>query len=164
MLASARLLELNALVTLEPAKSNMSSQSWVTVESWTDGSRFSDVMSDEVPIEQQRKEELAAMVPPSEGSIVSGNSRRTEQWVDETCRERTNELEEGWPNSNLTNELAAEEGCSRAPLGAEANPSLQATMDQDLTFVGGMSYARSRGRGIARVCAYGKHKKVRPLW
>ena len=140
----------------------MSSQSWVTVESSTDGSRFSDVMSDDVPIEQQRKEELAAMFPPSEVSIVSGNSRRTEQWVDETCRERTNELEEGWPNSNVTNELAAEEGCSRAPLGTEANPSLQATMDQDLTYVGGMSYARSRGRGIARVCAYGKHKKVRP--
>ena len=117
----------------------------------------------EVPIAQQRKEELAAIVPPSEGSIVSGNSRQTEQWVDEACRERTNELEEGWPNSNVTNELAAEEGCSRAHLGAEANPSnLQATMDQDLTYVGGMSYARSRGRGIARVCAYGKHKKVRP--
>ena len=96
-------------------------------------------MSDEVTIEQQRKEELAAMVPPSEGSIVSGNSRRTEQWVDETCRERTNELEEGWSNSNVTNELDAEEGCSRAPLGEEANPSLQATVDQDLTYVGGMS-------------------------
>ena len=131
-----------------------------------DGSRFSDVMSDEVTIEQQRKEELAAMVPPSEGSIVSGNSRRTEQWVDETCRERTNEMEEGWPNSNVTNEIAAEEGCSRAPLGAEANPAPQATVDQDLTFVGGMGYARSRGCGITRgpprVCAYGKHKKVRP--
>ena len=123
-------------------------------------------MSDEVTIEQQRDEELAAMVPPSEGSIVSGNSRRTEQWVVETCRGRTNDLEEVWPNSNVTNELAAEEGCSRAPLGAKANPSLQATVDQDLTYVGGMSYAKSRGRGIARgpprVCAYRKHKKVRP--
>ena len=29
-----------------------------------DGSHFSDEMSDEVTIEQQRKEELAAMVPP----------------------------------------------------------------------------------------------------
>ena len=128
----------------------MSSQSWVTVESSMDGSRFSDVMSDEVTIEQQRKEELAAMIPPSEGSIVSGNSRRIEQWVDETCRERTNEMEEGWPNSNVTNELAAEEGCSRATLDAEANPGLQATMGQDLTYVGGMGYARSRGCGIAR--------------
>ena len=123
----------------------MSSQSWVTVESSMDGSRFSDVMSDEVTIEQQRKEELAAMVPPSEGSIGFGNSRRTEQWVDETCRKRTSEMEEGWPNSNATNELAAEEGCSRAPLGAEAKPVPQATVDQDLTFGGGMGYARSRG-------------------
>ena len=80
-----------------------------------DGSHFSDEMSDEVTIEQQRKEELAAMVPPSEGSVASGSSRRTEQWVEETCRERTNEAEEEWPNSNVTNELAAEEGCSRAP-------------------------------------------------
>ena len=67
------------------------SQSWVTI----DGSRFSDDMSDEVTIEQQRKEELAAMVPPSENSSVSENSRRTEQWVDETCRDRANEVEEG---------------------------------------------------------------------
>ena len=39
-------------------------------------------------------------------------------------------------------------------------------MEQDLTYVGGMSYARQRGlgttRGPTRVCAYGKHKKVRP--
>ena len=126
-----------------------------------DGSHFSDVMSDEVTIEQQRKEELAAMVPPPEGSIVSGISRRTEQWVDETCRERTNETEEGWPNSNVTNEPAAEEGRSRAPLGAEADPGPQA-MDQDLTYVGSMAYTRSRGCGIARgpprVCAYGKQR------
>ena len=45
------------------------SQSWVTMDS----SRFSDDMSDEVTIEQQRKEELAAMVPPSENSSVSEN-------------------------------------------------------------------------------------------
>ena len=52
-------------------------------------------MSDEVTIEQQRKEELAAMAPPSENSSVSEYSRRTEQWVDETCRDRANEVEEG---------------------------------------------------------------------
>ena len=96
-----------------PAKSDMSSQSWASFESTMDGSHFSDEMSDEVTIEQQRKEELAAKVPPSEGSVASGSSRRTEQWVDETCRERTNEAEEVWPNSNITNEPAAEEGCSR---------------------------------------------------
>ena len=112
LLAPPRSLVLSVLATREPVKSSMSSQSWVTIESSMDGSRFSDVMSDEVTIEQQRKEELAAMVPPSEGSVVSGNSRRTEQWVDETCRERTNEVEEGLPNSNLINELAAEEGTS----------------------------------------------------
>ena len=72
-----------------------------------DSSRFSDDMSDEVTIAQQRKEELAAMVPPSENSSVSENSRRTEQWVDETCRDTTNEVEEGWPNSKVTNELVA---------------------------------------------------------
>ena len=64
-------------------KLDMSSQSWVTIGSTMDGSHFSDEMSDEVTIEQQRKEELAAMVPPSEGSVASGSSRRTEQWVDE---------------------------------------------------------------------------------
>ena len=138
------------------------SQSWVTI----DGSRFSDDMSDEVTIEQQRKEEFAAMVPPSENSSVSENSRRTEQWVDETCRDRANEVEEGWPNSNATDELVAEEGCSRAPPAGETQLGSQTDMEQDLTYVGGMSYARQRGlgttRGPTRVCAYGKHKKVRP--
>ena len=144
------------------AASNACSQSWVTVDS----SRFSDGMSDEVTIAQQRKEELAAMVPPSENSSVSEISRRTEQWVDETCRDRTNEVKEGWPNSNVTNELVAEEGCSRAPPTEEAQPGSQADMEQDLTYVGGMSYARPQGLGTTRrptrVCAYGKHKKVRP--
>ena len=97
-----------------PAKSDLSSQSWATHESSMDGSHFSDEMSDEVTIEQQRKEELAAMAPPSDGSVISGNSRRTEQWVDEICRERANEAEEEWPNSNVTNEPVAVEGCSRA--------------------------------------------------
>ena len=123
-------------------------------------------MSDEVTIEQQRKEELAAMVPPSENSSTSANSRRTEQWVDETCRDRANEVEEGWPNSNMTDELAAEEGCSRAPPAGEIQLGSQTDIEQDLTYVGGMSYARQRGlgttRGPTRVCAYGKHKKVRP--
>ena len=85
-----------------PVESDMSSQSWATLESPMDGSHFSDEMSDEVTIEQQRTEELAAMVPPSEGSVASGSSRRTEQWVDERCREKTNEAEEEWPNSNIT--------------------------------------------------------------
>ena len=141
---------------------NACSQSWVTVDS----SRFSDDMSDEVTIAQQRKEELAAMVPPSESSSVSENSRRTEQWVDETCRDRTNEMEEGWPNSNVTNGFVAEEGCSRAPPTKEAEPGSQTDMEQDLTYVGGMSYAIPQGlgttRGPTRVCAYGKHKKVQP--
>ena len=144
------------------AVSHTGSQSWVAIE----GSRFSDDMSDEVTIEQQRKEELAAMVPPSENSSVSANSRRTEQWVDETCRDRANEVEEGWPNSNMTDELAAEEGCSRAPPAGERQLGSQTDMEQDLTYVEGMSYARQRGlgttRGPTRVCAYGKHKKVRP--
>ena len=115
-----------------------------------DGSHFSDEMSDEVTIEQQRKEELAAMVPPSEGSVASGSSRRTEQWVDETCRERTNEAEEEWPNSNMTNELAAEEGCSRAPLGEKTSSRLQITVDEDLTYTGNTSCARPQGPGVAR--------------
>ena len=144
------------------AVSHTGSQSWVTIE----GSCFSDNMSDEVTIEQQRKEESAAMVPPSENSSISANSRRTEQWVDETCRDRANEVEEGWPNSNMTDELAAEEGCSRAPPAGERQLGSQTDMEQDLTYVGGMSYARQRGlgttRGPTRVCAYGKHKKVRP--
>ena len=117
------------------------SQSWATVDSTMDDSRFSEEMSDEVSLEQQRKEELAAMVPPpSEGSVVSENSRRTEQWVGNTLREGEEGEEEGWPNSNATiTELleprAAEEGCSRAPRSeAESNP--------DLTFVGGMSWPR----------------------
>ena len=131
-----------------------------------DGSHFSDEMSDEVTIEQQRKEELAAMVPPSEGSVASGSSRRTEQWVEETCRERTNEAEEEWPNSNVTNELAAEEGCSRAPPGEKMSSRLQITVDEDLTYTENTSCARPQGSGVTRgntrVCAYGKHKKVRP--
>ena len=142
-----------------PVKSDLSSQSWATHESSMDGSHFSDEMSDEVTKEQQRKEELAAMAPPSDGSVASGSSRHTEQWVDETCRERASEAEEEWPNSNVTNEPVAEEGCSRAPLSEETN-------DQDLIYVQNANHSRPQGsglaRGVTRVCAYGKHKRVRP--
>ena len=104
------------------------------------------------------------MAPPSEGSVASGSSRRTEQWVDETCRERTNEAEEEWPNSNITNEPVAEEGCSRAPLSEDTNSRSQVAVD--LTYMGDANYSRPQGsglaRGITRVCAYGKHKRVRP--
>ena len=79
---------------------------------------------------------------------------------------RTNEMEEGWPNSNVTNGFVAEEGCSRAPPTEEAEPGSQTDMEQDLTYVGSMSYTRPQGlgttRGPTRVCAYEKHKKVRP--
>ena len=133
---------MSVLATELMAVPNACSQSWGTVDS----SRFSDDMSDEVTIAQQRKEELAAMVPPSANSSVSENSRRTEEWVDETCRDRTNEVEEGWPNSNVTNELVAEEGCSRAPPTEEVPPGSQTDMEQDLTYVGGMSYVGGTSR------------------
>ena len=58
-------------------------QQWSSLESLVDGSRFSGEMSDVVSLEQQRKEELAAMAPPSENSVTSEGSRRTEQWVDD---------------------------------------------------------------------------------
>ena len=45
-------------------------------------------MSDVVSIEQQQKEELA-IAPPSEGSVASKSSRRSEQWVRDLRRERT---------------------------------------------------------------------------
>ena len=60
-LAVARSLKMSVLATELMAVPNACSQSWVTVVS----SRFSDDMSDEVTIAQQRKEELAAMGPPS---------------------------------------------------------------------------------------------------
>ena len=46
------------------------------------------------------------------------------------------------------------------------NSRLQVAVDQDLTYVGNANYSGPQGsglaRGITRVCAYGKHKKVRP--
>ena len=83
-----------------------------------------------------------------------------------STRERNSEAEEVWPHSNVTSEPAAEEGFSRAPQGGEASPSPQVTAYQDFTYVGSMGLGRPRGHGIVRgatrVCAYGKHKKIRP--
>ena len=92
-------------------------QQWSSLESSVDDSRFSGEMSDVASLELQCKEELADMAPPSENSIVSEGSRRTEQWVDDAQRRSEDEM---WPNSNAM-EAATEEGCSRAPhVGAEA--------------------------------------------
>ena len=135
-------------------------QQWSSLESSVDDSRFSGEMSDVVSIEQQRKEQLAAMAPASERSIVSKGSRRTEQWIDDARRRSEDER---WPNSNAM-EAAIEEGCSRTPRVGAASPSRQSTqsMLQDLTFTGGMSHVRPQNQGATRPCTYGKHKKIRP--
>ena len=112
-----------------PAISDLSSQSWATHESSMDGSHFSDEMSDEVTIEQQRKEELAAMASPADGSVTSGSSRRV---------------------TNVTNEPVAEEACSRAPLSEETNSRLQVAVDLDLTYEENANYSRPQGSGLAR--------------
>ena len=141
---------------------NACSQSWVRV----DRSRVSDDMSDEVTIAQQRKEELAAMVPSSENSSVSENSRRTEQWVDETCWIEQMKWRRVGPIRLKPTDLWLRKGARAHPQLKRHNPGSQSEMEQDLTYVGGMSCARSQGlgttRGPTRVCAYGKHKKVRP--
>ena len=132
-------------------------QQWSSLESSVDSSQFSGEMSDVVLLEQQCKEELPATVPPSERSIISEGSRRTDRW------ERHRSEDERWPNSNVI-EAPAEEGCSRAPLAEAGSPNSQGTrsMMQDLCFAGGMSYVRPQGQVAARPYAYGKHKKVRP--
>ena len=115
-------------------------QQWSSLESSVDDSRFSGEMSDVVSLEQQRKDKLAAMAPPSESSIISEGSRRTEQWVDDARRRSEDER---WPNSNAI-EAATEEGCSLAPRVGATIPSSQSTrnMLQDLTFTGGKSHVR----------------------
>ena len=135
-------------------------QQWSSLESSVDDSCFSGKMSDVVSLEQQRKEELAAMSPPSESSIIYEGSRRTEHWVDDARRRSEDER---WPNSNAI-EAPPEEGSSRAPRVGAGNPSSQSTrsMLQDLTFTAGMSYVQTQDQGVTRPCANGKHKKVRP--
>ena len=117
-------------------------------------------MSDVVSLEQQSKEELAEIAPPSEGSVLSKGSRRTEQWVDNT---RRGNGEEGLSDSIVFAE-PADEGCSRTPLDEDGIPNSQNTrgMSQDLTCVGELSYARPRVQEVTRPCANGKHKKCRP--
>ena len=70
---------------------NLNLQQWSSLDSSVDSSRFSGEMSDVVSLERQRKEELAAMAPSSECSILSEGSRCTEQWVDEARRRSENE-------------------------------------------------------------------------
>ena len=97
------------------------------------------------------------MAPPSESSIVSEVSRRTEQWVDE-ARRRSKDA--GWPNSNAV-EAPTEEGGSRALRAGAGNPTSQSTrsMLQNLTLAGRMNYSQPHAQGTIRPCAYGKQKK-----
>ena len=79
---------MSVLVTLEPAKPNMSSQSWVTVESSMDGSRFSDVMSDEVTIEQQSREKFSDVLTSEKREKVKEKSKTAGLSVPHTQRAR----------------------------------------------------------------------------
>ena len=140
-------------------------QQWSSLESSVDSSCFSGEISDAVSTEQQRKEELAAMAPPSEGSMISEGSCRTAERIRDMRRDPPVSPRAGsWPNSNATRLIDVEEGCSRAPLANQDVPDSPDTQGllRDLTYVGGMSYDRTRAPDLTRPCAYGKHRRVRP--
>ena len=80
------------------------------------GSRFSEEISDEVTSAQQRKEELDALAPKLDDFVLSEESRRTEQWVQETMGGRAPSPPEVvlWPSSNKPRN-PENQACSRHP-------------------------------------------------
>ena len=145
--------------------SELSLTAWSSVESLVTGSSFSEAMSDCVTADQQRREEQNAMTLNRGDSPVSNELIRTGQWIQDNRGELVSPQTAGfWPNSN---QMAAQvtltrDGCSRAPRDDESTASVDtAAVLENMTYVGGMNYAKYRLEA-SRAKSAGKQKKARP--
>ena len=143
----------------------LSLTAWSSVDSSVTGSSFSEAMSDCVTADQQRREEQNAMTLNRGDSPVSNELIRTGQWIQDNRGELVSpQTTEFWPNSNQTaaQVTPTHDGCSRAPRDDDSTASVDtAAVLENMTYVGGMNYAKYRLEA-SRAKSAGKQKKTRP--
>ena len=98
-------------------------------------------------------------------SPVSNELIRTGQWIQDNRGELVSPQTAGfWPNSNQTavQVTPTRDGCSRAPRDDDSTASIDtAVVLENMTYVGGMNYAKYRLEA-SRAKSAGKQKKTRP--
>ena len=145
--------------------SELSLTAWSSVDSLITGSSFSEAMSDCVTADQQQREEQIAMTPNRRDSPVSNELIRTGQWIQDNRGELVSpQTAAFWPNSNQTaaQVTPTRGGCSRSPQDDDSPAKNDtAVVLENMTYVGGMNYARYRLEA-SRAKSAGKQKKTRP--
>ena len=98
-------------------------------------------------------------------SSVSNELIRTGQWIQDNRGELVSpQTARFWPNSNQTTAqvTSTRDGCFRAPRDDDSTASVDtAAVLENMTYVGGMNYAKYRLEA-SRAKSAGKQKKTRP--
>ena len=128
--------------------SRVSLRGWPSTEPLVTGSSFSEAMSDNVTVDQQRWEEQNAMAMNRDRSPVSEELIRTGQCIQDNRGELVSPLTAGfWPNSNqmAVYVTPVRAGCSRAPKDDDSPASTDTdAILEGMTYFGGTNYAKYR--------------------
>ena len=148
-------------------------EDWPTDDSFVMEPDFSDPMSDDASEKYQAKP-IARTTDDIGGSAdETGSQAHTSKWLQELTKVAVTPFgtdEAGtWPNSNRTNAEEEAEmsflnatGQLKAPSMASESTANTAEILQQMSYVGGMNYARARLQEATAPRASGKGKQVRP--
>ena len=146
-------------------------EDWPTDDSFVMEPDFSDPMSDDASEKYQAKPVARTTDDIGGSADETGSQTHTSKWlldlpsavtpygVDDTG---------AWPNSNKTNEDEVEMSCLnstgqfKAPSTASEGTAHTTEVFQQMSYIGGMDYARARLQEATAPRASGKGKQVRP--
>ena len=148
-------------------------EDWPTDDSFVMEPDFSDPMSDNASEEYQTKQVTRTADDIGGSADETGSQAHTSKWLQELTKVAVTPFgtdEAGtWPNSNRTNaEEEAEMSCLnatgqfKAPSMASESTANTAEILQQMSYVGGMNYARARLQEATAPRPSGKSRQIRP--
>ena len=147
-------------------------EDWPTDDNFVMEPDFSDPMSDNASDKYQTKA-VARTVDDIGGSAdETGSQAHTSKWLQELSNAAIpfdTDHTGAWPNSNRTNDEAVEMSCLnatgqfKAPSVTSEETAHTAEVLQQMSYIGGMNYARARLQEATASRPSGKSKQVRPL-
>ena len=148
-------------------------EDWPTDDSFVMEPDFSDPMSDNASEEYQTKQVTRTADDIGGSADETGSQAHTSKWLQELTKVAVTPFgtdEAGtWPNSNRTNaEEEAEMSCLnatgqfKAPSMASESTANTAEILQQMSYVGGMNYARARLQEDTAPRLSGKSRQIRP--
>ena len=159
------------LSAISDLTSDPSEEDWPTDDSYVMEPDFSDPMSDDASEKYQAKPVARTTDDIGGSADETGSQTHTSKWLlDLPSAVTTYGVDDtgAWPNSNKTNEDEVEMSCLnatgqfKAPSTASEGTAHTTEVLQQMSYIGGMDYARARLQEATAPRASGKGKQVRP--